>query len=125
MVDHLDRNLAGYRSRSTAPRTLTAPLGSFRCAAGATGGPAGNNPEVILEAVRRAWLPEDIESVSSKYALEGNPPPLEGVESWMDGKPKIGHTAQTKVGKTLVPLLINHPTTEGGVAAGPSLTPSR
>ncbi len=47
-------------------------------------------PEVILEAVReRAWLPEQIEGVSSKYALEDDPPPLEGVEPWMDRKPKI------------------------------------
>ncbi len=28
----------------------------------------------ILEAVRRGWLPEDIEGVSSKFALEDNPP---------------------------------------------------
>ena len=42
-------------------------------------------PENILEAIReRAWLPEDIEGVSSKYALEGNPPELVGVEPWVD-----------------------------------------
>ena len=28
------------------------------------------SPETILEAIRRAWLPEDIEGVSSKYRLE-------------------------------------------------------
>ena len=30
-------------------------------------------PEEILEAVRRGWLPEQIEGVTSKYALEGHP----------------------------------------------------
>ena len=50
-------------------------------------------PEVILEAVRRGWLPEQIEKVSSKYALEAHPPPLEGVEPWMDRKPKIRRAA--------------------------------
>ena len=35
-------------------------------------------PEVILDAVRRGWLPDDIEATRSKYALEGNPPELEG-----------------------------------------------
>ncbi len=55
--------------------------------------------EVILEAVReRAWLPEQIEGVSSKYALENHPPPLEGVESWVDAKidRKAKGTARTK-----------------------------
>ncbi len=42
------------------------------------------SPEEILEAVRRGWLPEDIEGVSSKYALEGSPPPLEDVFEWVD-----------------------------------------
>ncbi len=37
-------------------------------------------PAVILEAVRRGWLPEGIEAISSKYALEGHPPPLERVK---------------------------------------------
>ena len=32
----------------------------------------------------RGWLPEQIEVVSSKYALEGNPPPLEDVPEWID-----------------------------------------
>ena len=41
-------------------------------------------PEVILEAVRRSWLPEQIEGVSSKYVLEGHPPPLEDVLDWID-----------------------------------------
>ncbi len=41
-------------------------------------------PEVILETVRRGWLPEQIEGVSSKYALEGHPPPLEDVFEWID-----------------------------------------
>ena len=41
-------------------------------------------PEEILEAVRRGWLPEQIEAVSSKYALEGHPPPLEDVLEWTD-----------------------------------------
>ncbi len=51
-------------------------------------------PEVILEAVReRAWLPEQIEGVSSKYTLESHPPPLEGFEPWMDWKPKIRRAA--------------------------------
>ena len=31
-------------------------------------------PKEILAAVRRGWLPENIESVSSKYHLEDNPP---------------------------------------------------
>jgi hypothetical protein len=31
-------------------------------------------PEEILEAVRRGWLPEQIEGVSSKYRLEDHPP---------------------------------------------------
>jgi len=46
------------------------------------------NPEAILEAVRRGWLLEDIGGVSSRYALEGNPPPLEGVPDWLDAKIK-------------------------------------
>ncbi len=51
-------------------------------------------PEVILEAVReRAWLPEQIEGVSSRYALEDHPPSLAGVEPWMDRKPKIRRAA--------------------------------
>ena len=41
-------------------------------------------PEVILEIVRRGWLPEQIEGVSSKYALEYRPPPLEDVPEWID-----------------------------------------
>ncbi len=32
----------------------------------------------------RGWLPEHIEGVSSRYALEGNPPPLEDVSEWID-----------------------------------------
>ncbi len=32
----------------------------------------------------RGWLPEQIEVVSSKYALEGNSPPLEDVPEWID-----------------------------------------
>ncbi len=32
----------------------------------------------------RGWLPEQIEGVESKYALEGNPPPLEDVLEWID-----------------------------------------
>ncbi len=32
----------------------------------------------------RGWLPGQIEVVSSKYALEGNPPPLEDVSEWID-----------------------------------------
>ncbi len=43
------------------------------------------SPEVILEAIRRGpWLPEQIEGVESKYALEGIPPELVGVEPWVD-----------------------------------------
>jgi len=38
----------------------------------------------ILEAVRRGWLPEQIEAVTSKYALEGHTPPLEDVLEWID-----------------------------------------
>ena len=41
-------------------------------------------PEVILETVRRGWLPEDIEGGSSWYALEGHPPPLEDVSEWIN-----------------------------------------
>jgi len=29
-------------------------------------------------------LPEQIEGISSKYALEGHPPPLEDVPEWID-----------------------------------------
>ena len=32
------------------------------------------SPEEILAAVRRGWLPEDIEAVTSRYALEDVPP---------------------------------------------------
>ncbi len=40
---------------------------------------------MILEAIReRVWLPEQIEKVTSRYALEGGPLPLEGVEPWID-----------------------------------------
>ncbi len=31
-------------------------------------------PAVILEAVRRGWLSEDIEGASNRYALEGHSP---------------------------------------------------
>jgi hypothetical protein len=41
-------------------------------------------PEVILEAIRRGWFPEQIEAVTSRYALEDNPPLLEGVPEWTD-----------------------------------------
>ncbi len=41
-------------------------------------------PEVILEIVRHGWLPEQIEVVSSRYALEDHTPPLEGVSEWID-----------------------------------------
>ncbi len=34
-------------------------------------------PEAILETVLRGWLPEQIEAVTSRYALEDHPPPLE------------------------------------------------
>ena len=30
------------------------------------------------------WLPEQIEAVTSKYALEGHPPSLEDVPEWTD-----------------------------------------
>ncbi len=33
----------------------------------------GTNADCILEAVKRGWLPENIEAVSSKYALEDDP----------------------------------------------------
>ena len=52
------------------------------------------SPVAILEAIRRGpWLPEQLEQVRSKYALEDHPPPLEGVEPWMDRKPKIRRAA--------------------------------
>ena len=42
-------------------------------------------PEAILKAIRRGpWLPDQIEGVESKYALEGNPPPIEDVPEWID-----------------------------------------
>ena len=42
-------------------------------------------PAVILAAILRGpWLPEQIEVVTSKYALEGHPPPLEDVPEWID-----------------------------------------
>lgn len=54
-------------------------------------------PEAILEAIReRAWLPEQIEGVESRYALENHPPPPEGVEPWMDQKPSIRRAACTR-----------------------------
>ena len=34
--------------------------------------------------MRLGWVPEQIEGVSSKYALEGHPPPLEDVPEWID-----------------------------------------
>ena len=46
-------------------------------------------PQVILKAIReRAWLPEQIVKVTSRYALEGKPPPLEGVPDWIDARIK-------------------------------------
>lgn len=56
----------------------------------------GTTPQVVLEAIReRAWLPEQIVRVTSRYALEGKPPPLEGVPDWIDAriKAKTGPTA--------------------------------
>ncbi len=44
----------------------------------------GMTPDEILEAVHRGWLPEQIAIVSSKYALEGHPPPLEDVSEWIN-----------------------------------------
>lgn len=45
----------------------------------------GTSPEVILDAIReRAWLPEQIEEVTRRYALEYPPPPLAGVPDWFD-----------------------------------------
>ena len=38
--------------------------------------------------VARGAIPEDIEGVSSRYALEGHPPPLEGVPDWVHAKIK-------------------------------------
>jgi hypothetical protein len=32
-------------------------------------------PAVVLDAVRRGWLPPDIETATSKYQLEDIPPP--------------------------------------------------
>ncbi len=43
-------------------------------------------PDEIMEAVRLGWLPEQIEGVSSKYALEGHPPPLESVLAAFAGR---------------------------------------
>ena len=52
---------------------------------------------MILEVIRdRVWLPEDIEAISSKYALEGHPPPLEGVPEWIDAKIRREHDAAPK-----------------------------
>ena len=42
------------------------------------------SPEEILATVGRGWLPEQIEAVTSRYALEGHPPPLEDVSEWID-----------------------------------------
>lgn len=44
----------------------------------------GTTPEVILEAVRRGWMPELLEKVTSRYALESLPPPSEAVPTWVD-----------------------------------------
>jgi hypothetical protein len=38
---------------------------------GVLGARLQTTPEEILDAVLRGWLPEQIEVVSSKYALEG------------------------------------------------------
>ena len=54
--------------------------------------------EEILVAVRRGWLPEQIEGVTSKYALEDDPPPLEGVPDWVDAK--IDRAVKGKSGPT-------------------------
>jgi len=41
-------------------------------------------PKEILATIRRGWLPEQVEAVSSKYHLEDDPPQLNGIESWVD-----------------------------------------
>ncbi len=41
-------------------------------------------PKEILEAVRRGWLPENIAAARTKYALEDDPPQLQGVDHWVD-----------------------------------------
>ncbi len=34
----------------------------------------GVSPENILEAIKRGWLPTDIQEVTNRYALEDHPP---------------------------------------------------
>ena len=52
-------------------------------------------PVVILEAVLRGWLPEQLEKVSSKYRFEDGPPPLGGVPEWIDRKIDWERSAKT------------------------------
>ncbi len=76
-------------SRTRIP-SLVEPLGKARRWTINQAARLQTTPEAILEAIRRGpWLPEQLEQVRSKYALEDNPPQLQGVEPWMDRKPKI------------------------------------
>ena len=40
----------------------------------------------ILDAIKAGWLPENVESITSRYALEGVPPPRDDVPSWADAR---------------------------------------
>lgn len=54
-------------------------------------------PEALLEAIRkRGWIPEQIEKVTSAYALKGKPPRLEGIEPWIDAKIVRDYKAKAK-----------------------------
>jgi hypothetical protein len=72
-------------------------------------------PEEILATVRRGWLPEQIEGVSSKYALEGHPPPLESVPEWIDPMIAKQCKARVKSGPTALGL----PQGKGSCRIGP------
>lgn len=44
------------------------------------------NSDAILAAVRRGWLPELLEAVQTRYALESLSPPLDGVYHECDAR---------------------------------------
>jgi hypothetical protein len=52
-------------------------------------------------------LPEQIEGVSSKYALEGQPPPLEDVPEWTDILIAKRTKARAKSGPTALAVAFN------------------
>ena len=59
----------------------------------------GVSPADILAAVLRGWLPELLEAAPNKFALEGKPPPLEGVPDWIDAKIVRDYKAKARAAK--------------------------